>query len=153
MTSANRCYVVVDGYHGNDGYIDGTIRIFSTRQKAEEFIKKLQDEMKKGKRPGEQFSNYYNQTVMEIEMEWQTNQTVLIESLTISPCVGTVVSLNVAFALKSTWPFTFQTVTWSYSLRIWGKRDLRIFSNDECIWWNSTSKINRVCASILFLQS
>ena len=35
----------------------------------EEFIKKLQDEMKKGKRPGEQFSDYYDQTVMEVEME------------------------------------------------------------------------------------
>ncbi len=69
MAESKTCYVVVDGYHGNDGYIDGTIRIFSTRQKAEEFIKKLQEEMKKGKRPGEQFSNYYDQTVMEIEME------------------------------------------------------------------------------------
>ena len=107
MTSSNRCYVVVDGYHGNDGYIDGTIWIFSTRQKAEEFIKKLQEEMKKGKRPGEQFSDYYNQTVMEIEMEWQTNQTALIESLSISSCVSTVASLNVTFALKGTWPFTF----------------------------------------------
>jgi hypothetical protein len=29
--------------------------------------------MKKGKRPGEQFSDYYDQTVMEIEMEWQMN--------------------------------------------------------------------------------
>ncbi len=69
MTSSNTCFVVVDGYHGDDGYIDGTIRIFSTRQKAEEFIKKLKEEMKKGKRPGEQFSDYYNQTVMEIEIE------------------------------------------------------------------------------------
>ncbi|MDH3696458.1 MAG: hypothetical protein OEQ15_03990 [Nitrosopumilus sp.] len=69
MTSNNTCYVVVNGYHGDDGYIDGTIRIFSTRQKAEEFIKKLQEEMKKAKRPGEQFSDYYNQTIMEIEME------------------------------------------------------------------------------------
>ncbi len=69
MTSPNVCYVVVDGYSGNDGYVDGRIRIFSTRQKAEEFIKTLQDEMKKGKRPGEQFSDYYNQTVMEVEME------------------------------------------------------------------------------------
>ncbi len=67
--SKNVCYVVVDGYLGNDGYIDGTIRIFLTRQKAEGFIKNLQSEMKKGKRPGEQFSDYYNQTVMEVEME------------------------------------------------------------------------------------
>jgi len=77
MTLSNICYVVVDGYHGNDGYVDGTIRIFSTRQKAEEFIKKLKKEMKKGKRPGEQFSDYYNQTVMEIEIEWQNNRNVL----------------------------------------------------------------------------
>ncbi len=69
MTSSNTCFVVVDGYHGNDGYIDGTIRIFSTRVKAEEFIKKLKEEMKNGKRPGEQFSDYYNQIVMEIEIE------------------------------------------------------------------------------------
>ena len=39
------------------------------RQNAEEFIKKLKEEMKKGKRPGEQFSDYYNQTVVEIEIE------------------------------------------------------------------------------------
>ena len=69
MTSSNTCFVVVNGYHGDDGYIDGTIRIFSTRQKAEEFIKQLQEEMKKRKRPGEQFSGYYNQTIMEIEIE------------------------------------------------------------------------------------
>ncbi len=69
MTSSNTCFVVVDGYRGDDGYIDGTIRIFSTRQKAEEFIKKLIEEMKKGKRSGEQFSDYYSQTVMEIEIE------------------------------------------------------------------------------------
>ena len=69
MASSNTCYVVVDGYRGNDGYIDGTIQIFSTLQKAEEFIKNLQEEMKKGKRPGEQFSDYYSQTVMEVEME------------------------------------------------------------------------------------
>jgi hypothetical protein len=69
MTSNNTCFVVVDWYQGDDGYIDGTIRIFSTRQKAEEFIKKLKEEMKKGRRPGEQFSDYYNQTVMEIEIE------------------------------------------------------------------------------------
>ena len=69
MTFSNRCFVVVHGYHGNDGYIDGTIRIFSTRQKAEEFIKKLKEEMKKGKRPGEQFSDYYNQTITEVEIE------------------------------------------------------------------------------------
>ena len=69
MTFSNKCFVVVNGYHGDDGYIDGTIRIFSTGQKAEEFIKKLKEEMKKGKRPGEQFSDYYNQTVLEVEME------------------------------------------------------------------------------------
>lgn len=69
MTPSNICYVVVNGYHGDDGYIDGTIRIFSTSQKAEEFIKTLKEEMKKRKRPGEQFSDYYNQTVMEIEIE------------------------------------------------------------------------------------
>ena len=49
--------------------MDGAIRIFSTRQNAEEHINKLKEEMKKGKRPGEQFSNYYDQTVMEIDME------------------------------------------------------------------------------------
>jgi hypothetical protein len=69
MTSSNTCFVVVDGYHGNDGYIDGTVRIFSTRVKAEEHIKKLKEEMKKGKRPGEQFSDYYDQIVMEVEIE------------------------------------------------------------------------------------
>jgi len=62
-------YAVIDGYHGNDGYIDGTIRILSTRQKAEEHVTKLKEEMKKGKRPDEQFSDYYNQTIMEIEIE------------------------------------------------------------------------------------
>ena len=72
----NICYVVVHGYHGNDGYIDGTIRIFSTRQKAEDFIKKLDEEMKKRKRPGEQFSDYYTQTIMEMEIEWKNNQSV-----------------------------------------------------------------------------
>ena len=69
MTSNNTCYVVINGYRGDDGYIDGTIRIFSTRQKAEEHIKKLKEEMKKGKRPGEQFSDYYDQTMIEIEIE------------------------------------------------------------------------------------
>ena len=69
MTSNNTCYVVVDGYHVNDGHVDGRIRIFSTLQKAEIFIEKLQEEMKKGKRPGEQFSDYYDQTVMEVKME------------------------------------------------------------------------------------
>ena len=67
--SENTCYVVVDGYHGNDGYIDGTIRIFSTRQKAEGYIKNLQEEMKQGKRPGEQFSDYYDQSIIEVEIE------------------------------------------------------------------------------------
>ena len=69
MTFNKTCFIVVNGYHGDDGYIDGTLRIFSTRQKAEEHIKKLKEEMKKGKRPGEQFSDYYNQTVMEVEIE------------------------------------------------------------------------------------
>jgi len=70
MTTEKICFVVVDGYHGNDGYIDGRIRIFSTRQKAEEFIKKQKEEMKKGGKPGDQFYDYYdNQTVMEIELE------------------------------------------------------------------------------------
>ena len=70
MTSSNTCFVVVDGYHGNDGYIDATIRIFSTRQKAEEFIKKYKDTMKKGRRPGDKFSDYYDeQTIMEIDIE------------------------------------------------------------------------------------
>ena len=68
MTFNKTCFIVVDGYNGDDGYIDGTIRIFSIRVKAEEHIKKLKEEMKKGKRPGEQFSDYYNQTVMEIEI-------------------------------------------------------------------------------------
>ena len=66
----NRCYLVVDGYRGDDGYIDGNIRIFSTRQKAEEYIKRYQDSMKKGRRPGDKFHDYYNkQTIVEIEIE------------------------------------------------------------------------------------
>ena len=70
MTSDNICYAVIDGYHGNDGYIDGTIRIFSTRQKAEEFVKKYKETMKKGKRPGDKFSDYYDeQTIMKIDIE------------------------------------------------------------------------------------
>ena len=69
MTGNNICYIVVNGYHGDDDYIDGTIRIFSTRQKAEEHIKRLKEEMEKGKRPGEQFSDYYDQTIMEMDME------------------------------------------------------------------------------------
>ena len=69
-TMNNVCYVVVDGYHGNDDYIDGMIRIFSTREKAEEFIKKYKDIMKKGKRPGDKFSDYYDtQTIVEVEVE------------------------------------------------------------------------------------
>lgn len=68
MTLSNFCHAVVHGYHGNDGYVDGTIRIFSNRQKAEEFIKKLEEEMKKRKKPGEQFSDYYNQTIVGIEI-------------------------------------------------------------------------------------
>lgn len=43
--------------------------MFSTQQKDEEFIKKLKEEMKEGKRPGEQFSDYYNQTITEIGIE------------------------------------------------------------------------------------
>lgn len=67
---SNKCYVVIDGYHGNDDYIDGTIRIFSTKQKSEEFIKKYKETMKKGKRPGDKFSDYYDsQTITEIEVE------------------------------------------------------------------------------------
>ena len=67
---SNKCYVVVDGYHGNDGYIDGTIRIFSTKQRAEEYIKKYKEKMKKGRRPGDKFSDYYDtQTITEIEIE------------------------------------------------------------------------------------
>lgn len=70
LKSGNICYVVVDGYRGNDGYIDGTIRIFSTRQKAEDFIQKYREIMKKGKRPGDKFSDYYDaQTIVEIEVE------------------------------------------------------------------------------------
>ncbi len=69
MTSTSTCYAVIDGYHGDDGYIDGRVRIFSTMQKAEEHIKKLKEEMRKGKRPGEQFSDYYDQSIMEIEIE------------------------------------------------------------------------------------
>ena len=66
----NMCYLVVDGYRGDDGYIDGNIRIFSTRQKAEEHIKKYQDSMKKGRRPGDKFHDYYDkQTIVEIEIE------------------------------------------------------------------------------------
>ncbi len=70
MTEPNVCFVVVDGYHGNDGYIDGNIRIFSTRQKAEGFIRKYKDTMKKSKRPGDKFAEYYDdQTIVEIEMD------------------------------------------------------------------------------------
>jgi hypothetical protein len=70
VSEQDKCYVVVDGYHGNDGYIDGNIRIFSTIQKAEEFIKKYKETMKKGRRPGDKFSNYYDkQTIVEIEIE------------------------------------------------------------------------------------
>ena len=66
----NTCYMVVDGYRGNDGYIDGNIRIFSTRQKAEEHIKKYQESMKKHQRPGDKFQEYYDkQTIVEIEIE------------------------------------------------------------------------------------
>ena len=62
-------YVVVDGYHGNDGYIDGRIRIFSTRPKAEEFIKKHKETIGKGGKPGDQFPDFYDdQTIME--MRW-----------------------------------------------------------------------------------
>lgn len=60
-------YVVIDG---DDGYIDGTIRIFSTREKAEDFIKKYKETMKKGRRPGDKFSDYYDkQTIREMEIE------------------------------------------------------------------------------------
>ena len=66
----NICYLVVDGYRGDDGYIDGNIRIFSTKQKAEDHIKKYQDSMKKGRRPGDKFYDYYDkQTILEIEIE------------------------------------------------------------------------------------
>lgn len=58
MTSKDKCYHVVDGYRGDDGYIDGTIRIFSTRQKADAHIKKYQESMKKGMRPGDKFQDY-----------------------------------------------------------------------------------------------
>jgi len=41
MTKNEICYVVVDGHHGDDDHIDGRIRVFSTVQKAEEFIKRI----------------------------------------------------------------------------------------------------------------
>ena len=67
---SNSCFVVVDGYLGDDGYIDGNIRIFSTRKKAEEYIKKHKEFMKKGMRPGDKFHDYYDKrTVVEIEIE------------------------------------------------------------------------------------
>ena len=70
MTSGDKCYVVVDGYRGDDNYIDGNIRIFSTLEKAEEFIKRSKTIMAKGKRPGDKFHDYYNkQTIVEIEIE------------------------------------------------------------------------------------
>ena len=70
LQESEKCYVVVDGYCGNDGYIDGNIRVFSTREKAEEFIEKSRMEMKKGKRPGDKFYDYYdNQTIAEFEIE------------------------------------------------------------------------------------
>lgn len=62
----DKCYVVVDGYCGNDG----NIRIFSTRKKAEEFIEKSKLEVKKSKRPGDKFHDYYDaQTIVEFEIE------------------------------------------------------------------------------------
>ena len=70
MKEQNKCYVVVDGYRGNDNYIDGNIRIFSTLEKAEEFIKKSKEIMKKSKRPGDKFFEYYDeQTIVEFEVE------------------------------------------------------------------------------------
>ena len=70
LKESKKCYVVVDGYCGNDDYIDGNIRVFSTREKAVEFIEKSKTEMKKGKRPGDKFSDYYdNQTITKIEIE------------------------------------------------------------------------------------
>jgi hypothetical protein len=46
---------VVDGFHENDGCIVGKIRILSTPQKAEEFIKKHNEETKMGMMPGDSF--------------------------------------------------------------------------------------------------
>ena len=70
MTIEKTCYVVVDGYHGSDGYIDGRIRIFSTNQKAEEFIKKHKETIRKGGKPGDQFPDFYDdQTIIKIEIE------------------------------------------------------------------------------------
>ena len=68
--SEDKCYLVVDGYCGDDRYIDGNIRIFSTRQKAEDHVKSYQDSMKKGMRPGDKFHDYYNkQTIVEVDIE------------------------------------------------------------------------------------
>lgn len=70
MTENKTSYVVVDGYYGNDGYIDGRVRIFSTRQKAEEYIKKLKEDIERSRKPGDQFHGHYNdQTIVEIEIE------------------------------------------------------------------------------------
>ena len=70
MNKKNKCFIVVDGYIGNDHYIDGNIRVFSTYEKAEEFIAKSKEIMKKGKRPGDKFHDYYNkQTIVEFEIE------------------------------------------------------------------------------------
>ena len=44
--------------------------MFSTKQKAEEYIKKYKETMKKGRRPGDKFSDYHDsQTITEIEIE------------------------------------------------------------------------------------
>lgn len=44
MTVSEKCFVVTNGYEGNENYIDGNIMIFSTREKAERYLKKLQEE-------------------------------------------------------------------------------------------------------------
>ena len=67
---SDKCYLVVNGYLGDDGYIDGNIRIFSTRQKAEEYIKKHEDFMREGRRPGDKFHDYYNKrAIIEMDIE------------------------------------------------------------------------------------
>jgi hypothetical protein len=43
--------------------------------------------MKKGKRPGEQFSDYYSQTVMEMDVEWQMNWIYLSHRIAFNMCM------------------------------------------------------------------
>ena len=70
MRRQDKFYIVVDDYRGNDNYIDGNIQIFSTLEKVEEFIKKSKEIMKKSKRSGDKFFEYYDeQTIVGCKVE------------------------------------------------------------------------------------